>query len=109
MSEWQDISTAPRDGTEILAYMKIENNHFFSLMLFKNGGWRNFAWDYSEDKILGWMPLPNPPTKKHLCKAYDLNALDMAKCESDETGQLHFKYKSFDLFVLYCPFCGKDN
>lgn len=69
MSEWQDISTAPKDGTDILvfcpensAYLESIETTYYDTQL----GWV----DQSGESSLGdsyysepshWMPLPTPP------------------------------------------------
>lgn len=58
MSEWQDISTAPKDGTDVL----LGNSHG-SLMI---GFWNGRAWDDGDHRSFErwpthWMPAPPPP------------------------------------------------
>ena len=67
--EWQPIETAPRDGTPILAILKVTNNK-------TNFAWHepNVIWatdDESDwyrgwgfDDYTHWMPLPPPPTPR---------------------------------------------
>lgn len=66
---WQDISTAPKDGTEVIlskwsgSYATPETSFCWAINgYFKDGYW------YSKDPIIGklaepthWMPLPQPP------------------------------------------------
>ncbi|CAB4164350.1 Domain of unknown function DUF551 [uncultured Caudovirales phage] len=65
-SEWQPIETAPRDGTNVLAYCPVEhevdNNFYIRTVFFDETEWR------CEDDLQGctcnpthWMPLPPPP------------------------------------------------
>lgn len=63
MSEWQDIATAPGDGTELLLWNGLINI----------GAWqqRTYAryWATGEGLVLRnvthWMPLPAPPLCYH--------------------------------------------
>lgn len=60
MSEWQDISTAPRDGTYLLLSSP---DHETPVIGFWN---RDNHWDDGDfndhmDGITHWMPLPAPP------------------------------------------------
>jgi len=66
--EWQDISTAPKDGTFILVY-GVFSCHPKPMIM--QCGWFNgrftcvgaqFDCDYAETPT-NWMPLPKPPTK----------------------------------------------
>lgn len=77
MTEWQDISTAPRDGTSILVYGKTEKtfagepymgvrfcNDCGSWLEPNVGGrdcedWLDGSVPYGE--LTHWMPLPEPP------------------------------------------------
>lgn len=63
MSEWQPISTAPRDGSDILAYQRVADKDRILTMRYDRTG-KTFctnvhsfvAFDPSH-----WMPLPKPP------------------------------------------------
>lgn len=63
--EWMDISTAPRDGTDIIAYMpQVESECTF--VFWKNGFW-HLTYDGKRlaphvKELTHWMPLPAPPT-----------------------------------------------
>lgn len=71
MSEWnRDIKDAPRDGTKIVIIY--ESNPSYQIV-----GWIEDAevwqshvngWRFFDKQILGWMPLPKPPEKKHYSK-----------------------------------------
>lgn len=58
MSEWQEIETAPKDGTEILAW----NGETCLCVVFHDGAWVE-NYDYAElvEIPTHWMPLPKPP------------------------------------------------
>ncbi len=62
---WQDIDTAPMDGTEILTYQQHVRYrgrfvvvHFFAEAWGGDGGWSDGEYDYQPTH---WMPLPDPP------------------------------------------------
>ena len=66
MTEWQDISSAPRDGTKFLALMRGGNGDIE--IAFHTGGEDGGFWVDSyappminEDWMTHWMPLPKPP------------------------------------------------
>ena len=63
MSEWMDISTAPKDGTEILGASRGEITTVFYWREY--GNWEiavTGAWaDNGEWHPTHWMPLPDPP------------------------------------------------
>ncbi len=64
--QWQDISTAPKDGSEVLVYMEtrppsIEVAYFSDTVerwFGMNGG------ESSLHYVTHWMPLPPPPGEK---------------------------------------------
>jgi hypothetical protein len=61
-SEWQLIESAPRDGTEILAF----EYPSIMVMRFERNKWeqadaQNSEWDTDEQSPTHWMPLPKPP------------------------------------------------
>lgn len=63
-SKWQPISSAPKDGTEILVYQGTLVYHA------KWGGERHPTWVYPKtgisfvDSSTHWQPLPEPPIEK---------------------------------------------
>lgn len=72
---WQDIATAPKDGTYLLLWEQYSANPFVGCWAF--GSWSvshehvdaEGGWDgaivvdsISQDRITHWMPLPPPPT-----------------------------------------------
>lgn len=72
---WQDIATAPKDGTYLLLWEQYSTNPFVGCWAF--GSWSvshehvdaEGGWDgaivvdsISQDRITHWMPLPPPPT-----------------------------------------------
>ena len=71
-NQWQDIETAPKDGTSILVYKKNKTDDYWCICQVSWFEGRLYAdsmediIDY-EDGILTtthWMPLPKPPVKK---------------------------------------------
>lgn len=70
MSDWQDISTAPKDGTRILAVVRFDNGlstddavDIAYWVDFNGGGWvRHLVGEPTH-----WMPLPSPPTEVEPC------------------------------------------
>lgn len=72
---WQDIATAPKDGTYLLLWEQYSTNPFVGCWAFGSwsvshehvdaeGGWdgANVVDSISQDLITHWMPLPPPPT-----------------------------------------------
>jgi len=60
-NEWQPIDTAPKDGTEILAYCSYDIDSYYILAHFKDELWvADNDLSYSPDH---WMPLPEPPNE----------------------------------------------
>lgn len=66
MSDWQPIETAPKDGTDFLAWL-MGNTHmviYFDASIDSLYPWR--ATDsnscYHVDAPTHWMPLPEPPS-----------------------------------------------
>jgi hypothetical protein len=72
MSEWQDISTAPKDGTPVLLWGQQEGRSPF-VGRWQDAGWGEFEWCEHTTGLeacgpahepVYWMPLPAPPTKE---------------------------------------------
>lgn len=66
--EWQDISTAPRDGTDLLvANSRVFGGHMTVVSFYEEDDGRQF-WlsqemeSYQIDTFTHWMPLPTPPS-----------------------------------------------
>lgn len=55
---WQDISTAPKDGSKILAW----DGDYVIVRADPNGGWSDDFEQYL--RLDKWMPLPAPPAVK---------------------------------------------
>lgn len=77
VGEWQDISTAPRDGTEILAYTTLFGGRV-TMAVWDSDKYAKVPKPrfISRESIYGradllksppthWMPLPNPPEPSH--------------------------------------------
>jgi len=73
LNRWRDISTAPKDGSEILIHSEGE----YSIVCFKEKRWvgmcegyraiesqTDFSTDYHEPWFKYWQPLDTPPTEK---------------------------------------------
>lgn len=62
--QWQPISTAPRDGTEILIYATIGNvlprNNVMSVGRYDRGWWNNSRPSATLENATHWMPIPSP-------------------------------------------------
>lgn len=71
MSEWRDIATAPKDGTQILVCItyNLPDGHWETIQWVD---WQKppFVWPIYRDRIdipyspTHWMPLPDPPVIK---------------------------------------------
>jgi hypothetical protein len=57
-AQWQDISTAPKDGSKILAW----DGDYVIVRADPNGGWSDDFEQYL--RLDKWMPLPAPPAVK---------------------------------------------
>jgi hypothetical protein len=76
--QWLDISTAPRDGTEILVYRPLAEKSGDKKVAIKKGvNYNNHCWDCTvpegAEKVnftdgacfpTKWQPLPQPPAQK---------------------------------------------
>lgn len=117
MSEWLPIDSAPRDGTQIIAYFRDENgkDDIISVSWFEEdedgpAGWYDiWGGDY---KPLYWMSIPEIPKKKHHCVS-DLNTYE---CKTGADGNLYIHYlvsiTSLPCVaerVKFCPFCGEAS
>jgi hypothetical protein len=65
---WQDISTAPKDGTAILGYIsrsRFDVPRRDVALVFWPTNWQNPTWvnivDAGFEEVTHWMPLPEPP------------------------------------------------
>ena len=71
MSDWQDISTAPKDGTRVLTWdgdnilasvYEYYYPHGTTIRGFEQPGWVQWAGQSGVETIpTHWMPLPNAP------------------------------------------------
>lgn len=62
MSDWQPIETAPKDGTEVLAW----DGSYLWIVEYMTGTWltpRDEGW--MRLHVTHWMPLPEPPRQDH--------------------------------------------
>lgn len=64
VGQWQPIETAPKDGTEILAYGRKQDGAYF--VAFEYGDWWcagpwDEGWCELNHAPTHWMPLPEPP------------------------------------------------
>ena len=72
MNDWQPISTAPRDGTEILGYAPERRGRMIRQDVatmawgwLGSGGWYSTANGIPiTEEVTHWMPLPDPPAVK---------------------------------------------
>ncbi len=61
MNEWQDISTAPKDGIAVLICTWNEDYSGIYIAWWVDGGWYNRGYFKN---VTHWMPLPPPPPPK---------------------------------------------
>ena len=125
MSEWQDISTAPKDGINFLAITN-KNQILFCqyqgerLIVIDSDMWE-FKYEKDENLelrgqvIAHWMSLPKPPEKKHYCysndKTWFCKEWRHTRLENLDNPPYKFviacaEYDSCYCGVNICPFCG---
>ena len=112
MSEWKDISDAPRDGSQILVCYKFreQQEQYVSQAVvsldISHDVWE-ITYDCSipESAIIGWMPLPNPPKKKHRC--VDSERKEWC-CRDYPENKFQLRHGGYWILVSYCPFCGEQ-
>lgn len=71
MTDWQAIETAPKDGTDILVFTRIEPEgvEVQQVAHWDGGDDEQYPWQvsdgsaYNRDMFTHWMPLPTPPTE----------------------------------------------
>jgi hypothetical protein len=59
--EWQDISTAPKDGTAVLAYDPSWYDVPYPMKMNRFGRWVHWFDDHGPFHPTHWQPLPEPP------------------------------------------------
>lgn len=110
MSEWQDISTAPKDGTKVLLYSKDDESEIIEVCYWiEEGIYDEPGWFCSDEEFCfvhptHWMPIPDPPFTKKICHGAIWESIHnsdgiYAKCIGVEMG-----YRS----VTFCPVCGES-
>lgn len=109
MSDWKPIETAPKDKTSILLYVKSQTTDYKFIIearYFKGEDppWLSFYASHPESHILGWMPLPKPPKKKHYCEHPDRKEWN---CKTYPGNKFQMSMGSYWITVSYCPFCGE--
>jgi hypothetical protein len=61
VNDWQEIETAPRDGTHILGYvLDGTEHHIYEVIHDHHGSWYESGEEY-RFRPTHWMPLPEPP------------------------------------------------
>jgi len=72
--EWQSIETAPKDGTSILVAVYEENGTYWGedIVAWNAAiGWDSAGYDWSDNQITHWMPLPTPPNVSRETQEWD--------------------------------------
>lgn len=106
MSEWQDVKSIPKDGRWILCFIQTEIYEGFQIVYYHevhDAFLTDIPCKYFEREILGWMPLPEKPKKKHSCEGWNKNF----KTERHASG-LIIKYMDQWTYIKFCPFCGYE-
>lgn len=69
MTEWRTIDSAPKDGTEILAFARThEGSEMYQVVYWDDAGSADYAWkvtdgpSYYRAIFIYWQPLPPPPS-----------------------------------------------
>lgn len=107
MSEWKDVSTAPKDKKIVLLWGDTPEVGQWDPI----NGWVSQYSDMRFQKIPdAWAFLPEIPKKKHECKRNGW------VCRNSETGNLicyvsdpykaKLEFPIPHLPISYCPFCG---
>jgi len=71
MSEWRDISTAPKDGDNVLLFVATCESASPQSHIYLVAYWNDVAWECcetgktSDRGYTHWMPLPSPPEKEN--------------------------------------------
>lgn len=72
MSDWQDISTAPKNGTRIIVFPVRHHNlaakcyeHHAVIAYWYHGSWIGLRAQNASHLLTNWMPLPEPPTQSN--------------------------------------------
>lgn len=65
MTHWQDIESAPKDGTEFTGYELVGDRHRILTMVYDRvlDGFVASVHSFVEFKPTHWQPLPAPPEK----------------------------------------------
>lgn len=66
MSVWRPIETAPKDGGDLLGWVRLRDcpdGGFHDLIRWTRDAWRDVQ-DSRVADLTHWMPLPPPPTTK---------------------------------------------
>ena len=61
MTDWQPISTAPKDGTRILAHWLYHGDFAYEVVAWDEDSKEWFAMSFGLQPPTHWMPLPEAP------------------------------------------------